>query len=193
LSYHKEADSSNSLWLAALTYLETSDVADETLGSLDAVNGQVESVCCLVRDLLGVQLDLALELRDKFFHFLVAAAQFLVGHLIYLEDLLDALGLLLNSGSNEDDGSNFSSDADALDALILYLLVYFICLVDSWLFQVESGGHLLDCAHALRNLLVLGGESRSVTPSRKLTRIHALHLRVYTVIGKVRVEFAAHS
>jgi hypothetical protein len=54
LSYHKEADSSNSLWLAALTYLETSDVADETLGSLDAVNGQVESVCCLVRDLLGI-------------------------------------------------------------------------------------------------------------------------------------------
>jgi len=136
---------------------------------------------------------LALELRDKFFHFLVATAQFLVGHLIHLEDLLDALGLLLNSGSNKDDSSDFSSDADALDALILYLLVYLICLVDSGLLQVESGGHLLDCTHALRNLLVLCGESGSVTPSRKLTRIHTLHLRVYTVIGKVRVEFAAYS
>lgn len=193
MSYHEQADSSNSLWLATLTYLETSDVADETLGSLDTVYGQVESVCCLVCDLLGIKLDLALELRDKLFDFLVAATQFLVGHLIHLEDLLDALGLLFNSGSNEDDSSNFSSDADALDALILYLLVYLICLVDSGLLQVESGGHLLDRAHPLRYLLVLGGESGSVTPSRKLTRIDTLHLRVYTVIGKVRVEFAAHS
>ena len=136
---------------------------------------------------------MALELRDKFFHFLVATAQFLVGHLIHLEDLLDALGLLLNSGSNKHDSSNFCSDADTLNALILYLLVYLICLVDSGLLQVESGGHFLDCTHALRNLLVLCGESGSVTPSRKLTRIHTLHLRVYTVIGKVRVEFAAYS
>jgi hypothetical protein len=125
---------------------------------------------------------LALELRDEFFHFLVAATQFLVGYLIHLEDLLDALGLLLDSGSNEDDSSNFSSDADPFDALILYLLVYLICLVYSWLLQVESGGHLLDCAHALRYLLVLGRKSGSVTPSGELTRIHALYLRVYTVI-----------
>ena len=136
---------------------------------------------------------MALELRDEFFHFLVAATQLLVGYLIHLEDLLDALGLLLDSGSNEDDSSNFSSDTDPFDALILYLLVYFICLVDSGLLQVESGGHLLNCAHALRYLLVLGRESGSVTPSGELTRIHALHLRVYTVIGKVRVEFPAHS
>ena len=136
---------------------------------------------------------MALELRDKFFHFLVAATQFLVGHLIHLEDLLDALGLLLDPGSDEDDSSDFSSDADALDALVLYLLVYFISLVDSGLLQVESGGHLLDCAHALRDLLVLGRESGPVTPSGELTRIHALNLGVYTVIGKVRVEFAAYS
>lgn len=193
MSYHEEPDPSNSLWLTPLTYLKTCNVADETLGSLDAVDGQVESVCCLVRDLLGIKLDLALELRDKFFHFLVAATEFLVGHLIHLEDLLDALGLLLDPGSDEDDSSDFGSDADTLDALILYLFVYLISLVDSGLLQVESGGHLLDCAHSLSNLLVLGGESGPVTPSGELTRIDTLHLGVYTVIGKVRVEFAAHS
>jgi hypothetical protein len=116
-----------------------------------------------------------------------------VGHLIHLEDLLDALGLLLDPGSDEDDSGDFGSDADALDALILYLLVYLISLVDSGLLQVESGGHLLYSAHALRDLLVLGRESGPVTPSGELTRINALHLGVYTVIGKVRVEFAAHS
>ena len=136
---------------------------------------------------------MALELRDKLFHLLVTAAQFLVGHLIYLEDLLDALRLLLDSGRNKDDSSDFSSDADTLDAFILYLLVYLICFIDSWLLKVESGSHLLDCAHALRNLLVLGGESGSVTPSRKLTCIDTFDLSVYTVIGKVRVEFATHS
>ena len=54
-------------------------------------------VSSLVGDLLGIKLHLVLQLWDELLDLLVAGTQLLLGDLIDLEDLLDALGLILYS------------------------------------------------------------------------------------------------
>jgi len=159
LSYHKKTNTGNCLGLTTLSDLETSNVSNKTFGCLNAIDRQVESVCGLVRNLLGIELDLTLKLRNEFLHFLVAAGQFFVRNLINLKNLFDTFWLLFNSGSNENYCCDFSCDANSLNALIFDLFVDLIGFIDSWLLEVKSSCHILNGSHTFCYLLIFGRQS----------------------------------
>lgn len=57
-------------------------------------------------------------------------------HLVLLEDIFDSLRLVLQSRSDEDDGSDFGCQVNSLDAFVLNLLEEVLSLVDDGLLQV---------------------------------------------------------
>ena len=84
----------------------------------------------------GVQNDLVFKLRYEFLHFFIAAREFFMLNFINLKDLLNTFGLFLKSGGNKDDSSDLGWQTNSLYSFVLNLLIYFVGLVQSRLFQV---------------------------------------------------------
>jgi hypothetical protein len=57
--------------------------------------------------MLCIKLNFVFQLGDKLFHLLVAVAKLFVRNLVLLQNVLDGLRLVLESGSDEDDSGNF--------------------------------------------------------------------------------------
>jgi hypothetical protein len=114
---------------------------------IEHIHGQAHAVGGGLSDLLGIKLNLVLQLRDELFDLLVATAELFVRNLILSEDVLDSLRLLFNARSNENYCCNLGNNGNSLDALILDGLVQVLRLIHNRLLQIESGCELLDLAH----------------------------------------------
>lgn len=73
---------------------------------------------------------------------------------IHLEDLFNALGLLLKTGCNENYSGDLSRQTDSFYSFIFNLFINFVGFVQSRLFQVQALGHVLDSFHTLCNLFI---------------------------------------
>jgi hypothetical protein len=74
---------------------------------MDDVHWELHAVTSGVSDMLCIKLNFVFQLGDKLFHLLVAVAKLFVRNLVLLQNVLDGLRLVLESGSDEDDSGNF--------------------------------------------------------------------------------------